>query len=149
MFVLVDEVSSILLAQASWTSEVDVVLLHRSPRSACPRGNAPCTPCSPSADRRSRPHDRKHPDLRVHQDGGSPDRRCRGFLHKFLPPCLLDVVLQLHTQRAVVPGVGQTAVNPDRRILWLLPEQRFFHCFFHDSSPLCFIRCVFSTLYRI
>ena len=32
------------------------------------------------------------------------------LLHKLLPPGLLYIVFQLHTQIAVIPGVGKTAV---------------------------------------
>ena len=56
-----------------------------------------------------------HPHLRVHQDGGVQPHVIGGFLDEFLPPGALDVVLQLHTQRAVVPAVGQTAVNVGTR----------------------------------
>ena len=47
----------------------------------------------------------------VHQNGGVQAHVVVGFLHEFLQPRLLDVVLELHAQGAVVPGVGQTAVD--------------------------------------
>ena len=47
----------------------------------------------------------------VHQDGGVQTHVIVGLLDKLLQPGLLDVVLELHAQRAVVPGVGQAAVN--------------------------------------
>ena len=34
-----------------------------------------------------------------------------GLLHELFQPCLLDIVLELDTQRAVVPAIGQTAVD--------------------------------------
>ena len=52
-----------------------------------------------------------HPRLGVHEDGGVLPHVVGVLLHELLPPCLLDVVLQLHAQRAVVPGVGQAAVD--------------------------------------
>ena len=47
----------------------------------------------------------------VHDDGGIQAHVVVGFLDELLQPCLLDVVLEFHTQGAVVPGVGQTAVD--------------------------------------
>ncbi len=52
-----------------------------------------------------------HPHFAVHQDGTVQACVIRALLHKLLPPCLLDVVLEFHAQRAVVPGVGQAAVD--------------------------------------
>ena len=52
-----------------------------------------------------------HPGLGIHQDGGIQAHVIGVLLNELLPPGLLDVVLQLHTQRAVVPGVGQAAVD--------------------------------------
>ena len=51
------------------------------------------------------------PGLRIHEDGGVQTHVVGVLLNEFLPPSLLDVVFQLHTQRAVVPGVGQAAVD--------------------------------------
>ena len=51
------------------------------------------------------------PGLGVHQDGGIQSDIIGVLLDKFLPPGALDVVLQLDTQRAVVPGVGKAAVD--------------------------------------
>ena len=52
-----------------------------------------------------------YPGLGVHEDGGVLPHVVGVLLDKFLPPGLLDVVLQLHAQGAVVPGVGQAAVD--------------------------------------
>ena len=52
-----------------------------------------------------------HPGLGVHQDGGILADIIGVLLDEFLPPGALDVVLQLHAQGAVIPGVGQSAVN--------------------------------------
>ena len=46
----------------------------------------------------------------VHEDGGIQTHVVVGFLNKLFHPGFLDVVFEFHTQRAVVPGVGQTAV---------------------------------------
>ncbi len=52
-----------------------------------------------------------HPGLGVHEDGGVLPHVVGVLLDKFLPPGLLDVVLQLHAQGTVVPGVGKAAVD--------------------------------------
>ena len=52
-----------------------------------------------------------HPGLGVHKDGGVQTHVIGVFLNEFLPPSPLDVVLQLRAQGAVVPGVGQAAVD--------------------------------------
>ena len=57
-----------------------------------------------------------HPDLRVHEDGGVETHVVGVFLHKLLPPRALDVVLQLHAERAVVPGVCKAAVDLGARV---------------------------------
>ena len=52
-----------------------------------------------------------HPGLGVHEDGGVLTHVVGVLLHELLPPRPLDVVLQLHAQRAVVPGIGKAAVD--------------------------------------
>ena len=52
-----------------------------------------------------------HPHLGVHQNGGVQTHVVGVLLDELLPPGLLHVVLQLHAQGAVVPGVGQAAVD--------------------------------------
>ena len=52
-----------------------------------------------------------HPDLGVHQDGAVQAHIVGALLDKALPPGPFYVVLKLHPQRAVVPGVGQAAVD--------------------------------------
>ena len=51
------------------------------------------------------------PGLGVHQNGGIQAHVVGGLLNKLLHPSLFDVVFEFHTQGAVVPGVGQAAVN--------------------------------------
>ena len=53
----------------------------------------------------------RHPSLGVHQDSGIQADVIRAFLHEFLQPGLFDVVLELNAQGAVVPAVGQAAVD--------------------------------------
>ena len=52
-----------------------------------------------------------HPGLGIHQNGGVLSHIVGVFLYELFPPRLFDVVFQFHAQRAVVPGVGQPAVN--------------------------------------
>ena len=57
-----------------------------------------------------------HPDLRIHENGGVETHVVGILLHKLLPPRALDVVLQLHAERAVVPGVCKAAVDLGARV---------------------------------
>ena len=52
-----------------------------------------------------------HPGLRVHEDRGVQSYVVGALLDELLAPRILDVVLQLHAKRAVVPGVGETDVD--------------------------------------
>ena len=52
-----------------------------------------------------------NPGLGVHQNGGVLTYVVGVLLDELLPPGLLHVVLQLHAQGAVIPGVGQAAVD--------------------------------------
>ena len=52
-----------------------------------------------------------HPHLGIHQNGGVHPHVVRGFLDEFLPPSLFHVVFELHPQGAVVPRVGEAAVD--------------------------------------
>ena len=52
-----------------------------------------------------------HPNLRIHQQSGVQAHIVPGLLDKLLPPGFFHIVFEFHTQRAVVPGVGQTAVD--------------------------------------
>ncbi|MNC09259.1 hypothetical protein D3C75_568780 [compost metagenome] len=51
------------------------------------------------------------PGLGIHQNGGVQTHIVRGLLDELFPPGLLHIVLQFYAQRAVVPGVGETAIN--------------------------------------
>ena len=51
------------------------------------------------------------PGLGVHQDSSIQAHVVGALLDKLLQPCLFDVVLKFHAQGAVVPAVGQAAVN--------------------------------------
>ena len=51
------------------------------------------------------------PGLGVHQDGGIQAHVVGAFLHELFQPGFLDVVFELDAQGAVVPAVGQAAVD--------------------------------------
>ena len=51
------------------------------------------------------------PYFPVHQDGAVQPDIGGAFLDELLPPGALNVVFQLHSQWAVIPGVGQAAVD--------------------------------------
>ena len=51
------------------------------------------------------------PDLGVHEDGGVQPHVVGVLLDELLPPGALDVVFELHAQGAVVPAVGEAAVD--------------------------------------
>ena len=50
------------------------------------------------------------PDVGVHQNSAVETRVERVFLDKLFPPRALDVVFELNSERAVVPGVCESAV---------------------------------------
>ena len=52
-----------------------------------------------------------HPHLGVHQNGGVHAHIVGGLLDELLPPGFFYVVLEFYPQGAVVPGVGQAAVD--------------------------------------
>ena len=54
---------------------------------------------------------RSNPGLGIHDDGGIQAYVVLALLNEFLPPSALDVVLELNAEGAVVPGVGETAVD--------------------------------------
>ena len=71
-----------------------------------------------------------HPGLRVHKDGRVQPNVGGALLDEFFPPGALNVVFQLHTQGAVVPGVGQSPVNVGAGI-YKAPVFAQGHNFFH------------------
>ena len=83
-----------------------------------------------------------HPGLGVHEDGGVLPHVVGVLLNELLPPRLFDVVLQLHAQRTVVPGVGQAPVNfgagKDEAPIFAQGHDLVHGFFrvFHDDSPL-------------
>ena len=60
--------------------------------------------------------DRCHPSLGVHEDRRVQAYIIGTFLNEFLPPCTLYIVLELHAQRAVIPGICQSAVDLGARV---------------------------------
>ena len=95
-----------------------------------------------------------HPGLGVHDDGCIQAHIVGALLHELLQPCLLDVVLELHAQGAVVPAVGQAAVDfrTGEHITTVLAEVydhvkglfALFHCKYILS-----VRGWFAVSYRV
>ena len=54
---------------------------------------------------------RCHPGFRIHENGAIQPYIIAAFGDKFAPPGLLDIIFKFHTQRAIIPGVGKTAVD--------------------------------------
>ena len=52
-----------------------------------------------------------YPCLGIHEDSGVKTYIVLVLLNELLQPCVLDVVLELNAERAVVPCICQTAVN--------------------------------------
>ena len=83
-----------------------------------------------------------HPGLGIHQNGRILAHVVGIFLDELLPPGLLDIVLQLHTQGAVVPGVGEATVDlgpGENKAAVFTQGNDLVHGFlgvFHSDSPL-------------
>jgi len=76
-----------------------------------------------------------YPCLRVHQDRAVNTYVVRALHHEFLPPCFFHVVFQLNTERAVIPGICQAAVDFGTRIYktsGFCYCHNFVHCLFHS-----------------
>ncbi len=76
----------------------------------------------------------RHPRLRVHQNRAVYADIVGILLHKLLPPRLFDIILQLHAEIPVVPGIREPAVNLGTRIhkaSRLRKCGNLIHCFFH------------------
>ena len=89
----------------------------------------------------------RHPCLRVHEDCAVYADVVRILLDELLPPGLLNVVLQLHAEVTVVPGICQAAVDFGARIYKasrLRECYNFVHCLFHSMH--LFLLCYFPIL---
>ena len=81
----------------------------------------------------------RYPGLRIHKDRAVYSHIVRRFLDKFLPPGTFYIVLQLHAQISIIPGIGKTAVNLGTGIYessCLCQSYDFFHCLFHGILSL-------------
>ena len=78
-----------------------------------------------------------HPGLGIHQNSTVHAHIVGVFHNKFLPPCFFYIILQFHAKIAIVPCIGQAAVNIGSRIY---KASRFCQrhnplqcqCFFHN-----------------
>ena len=52
-----------------------------------------------------------HPGLGGHEDGAVDADIVAALGHEFAPPRLFDIVFEFHAERAIVPGVGQAAID--------------------------------------
>ena len=78
-----------------------------------------------------------HPGLGVHQNSTVHTYIIGIFHHAFLPPCLLHVIFQFHTQITVIPGIRKASVNLRTGInkaSCLGQRHDFFHGFFHTVT---------------
>ena len=85
-----------------------------------------------------------YPYVGVHQDRAVDAGIERIFLHEFLPPSAFDVVFEFDAERAVVPSIGEPAVDLAARedeASALAQGDEFIHCeLTHDKSFLLRIR---------
>src|SRR5690606_28556470 len=89
------------------------------------------------------------PRLRIHQDRGIETDVVLGLLNEPLPPSLFYVVLQFDAERAVVPRVGQAAVD-----LGTLKDEasvfgkgyKLVHCKLCRHRSFSFVRCIILIL---
>ena len=81
-----------------------------------------------------------NPCLRIHENRAVDADVVRALLDEFLPPRLLDVVLQLNTEIAIVPRIRKAAVDLGTRIYkssGFCERYDLVHRLFHDfNSPL-------------
>ena len=82
----------------------------------------------------------RDPRLRIHDNGRIETDVVRALLHELLQPCLFHIVLELHAEGAIVPAVGQAAVNfgPGEHKAAVFAERddlihRLFTVFHHSS----------------
>ena len=54
---------------------------------------------------------RRFPDLGIHDDRAIETDHVVSHHHVIAPPCVLDVSLEFHSKRAVVPEAVEAAVN--------------------------------------
>jgi hypothetical protein len=69
----------------------------------------------------------------VHQNGAVHAYIIGVLLNKFFPPSAADIAFQFRTQGAVVPSIGETAVNFTAGVYKTAPLGKgddFFHGFF-------------------
>ena len=91
-----------------------------------------------------------NPSLGIHNYGSIQAHVVLRFLHELLQPRLFDIVLEFHAQRAVVPRVGQTAVNLRTciNIASVLAQiHNHIQCLFtviHHISSICWL--IFSLI---
>ncbi len=82
-----------------------------------------------------------NPGRRIHEDSRIQTNVPRGLLNKLLAPRVFYVILEFHTKRTVIPGVGKTSVDFGAAVdktASLAQGDDFLHRFFgvfHTDSP--------------
>ena len=82
-----------------------------------------------------------NPGFRVHQDGAVQADVIAALGDEFAPPGFFDVVLELDAQRAVIPCIGEAAVDfraGENKASVFRQRDDFIHCFFaslHTKPP--------------
>ena len=81
----------------------------------------------------------RHPGLGVHQDRSVHADVVGTLLHEFTPPGTLDVVFEFYAQRAVIPRVGEAAVDLAAGVNKAAPfaqSDDLIHGFFTCHNPI-------------
>ena len=79
-----------------------------------------------------------YPYLGIHQDSTVNTYVVGILLYKLLPPCSLDIVLELYAKRTEVPRIGKTAIDIGTGIYessYLGKGYDLFHCLLNRHSP--------------
>ena len=74
-----------------------------------------------------------HPSLGIHEDRGIKAHVKLILADELLSPSVLDIIFKLNAERAVIPGVGETAVDLASGIYKssaLAKSHDFVHCLF-------------------
>ena len=84
------------------------------------------------------------PDLLIHQNRRINAVHIITLIHKPAPPQIHDITLQLHAQRAIVPGARKTAIHIRpliNKAAALTQANNCFHfCLTHKKSPFSSLR---------
>ncbi len=83
----------------------------------------------------------RDPGFRVHENGAVQTDVIAALGDEFAPPCPFDIVFELDAQRAVIPCIGEAAVDfraGENKASIFRQRDDFIHCFFaslHTKPP--------------